>query len=381
MRELDFVRLSLVWLSLIRVLLSYLLGIEAFLLLWWSILVVVTISFLMIKLFLFYLLFELRLVPILIIIIYHGTQPERLRARTAFLIYTLFISIPYLIFIILMLPNHSFILIKRQEPRMIIILLLLLPFLVKIPILGLHFWLPKAHVEASTSGSIVLAGLLLKLGSYGVIRVFYLFRRLVIIPWRGLFWLILSLIRRFLTIIQTDVKKLVAYSRVTHITFMILGITTNSKFIILRVVILSLAHGWASMGIFEGAGSISHRSSSRLNYFLTSEYSLNWFVIIMGALLVRNARVPPLPSFYPEVGILISLVGMYSFNWIVLFILLSLIVCYYNTFLYFLISNTIKNVRRTLYTSLSKEGGSLYLLFLISLLTLGWLQLLFKPNT
>jgi len=112
-----------------------------------------------------------------------------------------------------------------------LVLILILPFLVKLPIFGLHFWLPKAHVEARTRGSMVLAGLILKLGGFGLVRLYFyvvngfnFFYKL-----KGLI-LSLVLVSRIFTFLQSDAKKIVAYRRVTHINFILISILISMKF-------------------------------------------------------------------------------------------------------------------------------------------------------
>lgn len=325
------------------------------------------------NLFVFYVLFELRLVPILLIIVFWGRQPERLSAGLYFLIYTRTFSIPFMVIIINSSPFITFSFFRgKMLTRSWLRIILLMPFLVKIPVIGLHFWLPKAHVEARTRGSIILAGLLLKLGRYGALRVVYIFSMLSI-KWTLSYWLFGSIVSSIITFIISDIKKLVAYRSVRHMTFMIIAIISNNKLLFLVVLMLSLAHGWASIAIFARAGILRNSSRSRMGVLISIESKISRLIIILGILLLSNASLPPFPSFFPE----LALVGLISFsiNMVVFFILLRVTVCYFNTYIFIWFSHKSSRENQRL-ISRSREHFKLSQLTLLSLLTLIWLQCL-----
>lgn len=284
--------------------------------------------FLALDLFLFYVFFELMLVPMYLIIGIWGGQ-RRVYATLKFVLFTLAGSLLMLVGIIavyiasgepgdrtLSLP----LLIERRasfaiEFQIWVFLAFALAFGIKMPMVPVHTWLPDAHVEAPTAGSIILAGVLLKAGGYGFIRF-----ALPLFPYGTQFWLpaliFLSVVAivygAIVSAVQKDLKKLVAYSSVAHMGFVTLGIFVLDLQGAVGATLQMLNHGIVTGALFLFVGIQYEKTHRRLIADLGG-LANHWplYTVFFGVFTLASLGLPGLNGF---VGEFLVLLGAFSFN-------------------------------------------------------------------
>ena len=233
------------------------------------------------------------------------------------MLYTVCASLPFLIIIIIYFNslNQSvsyFPFFSTSAIYSLTSIMVIIGFLVKIPMFFFHLWLPKAHVEAPVTGSIILAAVLLKLGGFGLFRFnFMIFSSTFLINFVYPLSIIGGAVIRILCIRQRDLKVLIAYSSVAHIRFVIRRIIVNSALGLWAALRIIIAHAFSSSGLFLGANYIYLRSSTRIIFLnkcvirILPLFSMYWFM-----LCVASIGGPPTFNLLREI-VNISLI----FNW------------------------------------------------------------------
>jgi NADH-quinone oxidoreductase subunit M len=189
-----------------------------------------------------------------------------------------------------------------------------LAFLIKVPLFPFHTWLPDAHVEAPTAGSVILAGVMLKMGTYGLLRfAFPLFPNAFVYfaPWIAALAVIGIVYGALVAMVQPDMKKLVAYSSVSHLGFVVLGLCSNTVQGVEGAIYQMLNHGVSTGGLFMVVGMLSDRRHTRL----ISEYGGIKAVMprLVACFLLITLSSIAVPGFNGFVGEFLILLG--AFRW------------------------------------------------------------------
>jgi NADH-ubiquinone oxidoreductase chain 4 len=280
-------------------------------------------AFVSLDLLLFYIFFESILPIIFILIVIYGHGENRFRSAFLLFLYTLGGSLPMLLCILYIYSNigsTDFQLISLHEINFNIQKLLWLGFFiafaVKTPLYPFTIWLPKAHADSPLAGSILLAGTILKLATYGYLRVL-----INILPDASNYFgplvqtiaIIAIIYASFSTIIQQDTKRLIAYSSIAHMGVVVLGLFSNTIQGIEGGILLALAHGFVSPALFICVGGIIYeRTGTRIiNYIRGLVINMPIFTTLFFIFTLCNTGIPLSLNFLGEV---MSLIGIFERN-------------------------------------------------------------------
>jgi NADH-quinone oxidoreductase subunit M len=284
--------------------------------------------FVSLDLFLFYVFWDAMLIPMYFLIGIWGYD-QRVYAAIKFMLYTMAGSVLMLIAILGLAYLHSsatgaysFDLLKlyaldiAPQTQMWFFLAFTLAFAIKVPLFPFHTWLPDAHVQAPTAGSVILAGVLLKMGTYGLLRFsFPLFPEAAayFAPWIAVLAVIGIVYGALVAMVQPDMKKLVAYSSVSHLGFVVLGICAMNVQGVEGALYQMLAHGVSTGGLFLIVGMLSDRRHTRL----ISEYGGLKAVVpkLTAAFLIITLASIGLPGLNGFIGEFLIMLGAFRWDW------------------------------------------------------------------
>lgn len=285
------------------------------------------VVFSVLDLLIFYIFFESILIPMFLIIGIWGSRTRKLKAAYQFFLYTVIGSLFMLLSIFLILfetGSTDFLILNSvtfsKDKEIFLWLAFFLSFSVKVPMVPFHIWLPEAHVEAPTSGSVILAGILLKMGTYGLLRY-----SICLFPYASIYFTPLIYVLSILAVIYTslttlrqiDLKKIIAYSSVGHMAFVTAGIFSFNIYGVEGSIFVMLSHGFVSSALFLCIGILYDRYHTRLiKYYSGLTQVMPIFSFFFVFFSMANLGFPGSSSF---VGEFLTLIGCFQSNTIVSF--------------------------------------------------------------
>jgi proton-translocating NADH-quinone oxidoreductase chain M len=285
-------------------------------------------TFCVLDLLLFYIFFESVLIPMFLIVGIWGSRERKILAAYYFFLYTLLGSVVMLLSILYIYyqvgtTDYETLITFSFSPleQKLLWFTFFLAFASKVPMIPVHLWLPEAHVEAPTAGSVILAGVLLKLGTYGFIRF-----SLPLFPKASFFFTPLVytiaaigiIYTSFTAIRQTDFKRIIAYTSIAHMNLVILGIFSFNIIGIEGAILQSLSHGFVASALFLVIGVVYDRYRTRIvQYYGGLATVMPLYVTIFSFFTLANISFPGTSSF---VGEFLILVGSFKVNTTITFL-------------------------------------------------------------
>lgn len=278
--------------------------------------------FSVLDLFLFYVFFESVLIPLFVIIGVWGSRQRKVRAAYQFFLYTLAGSLLMLLAVLLIYLQAGSLDIQvlyvtpfTEERQLLLWCAFFASFAVKVPMVPVHIWLPEAHVEAPTAGSVLLAGIMLKLGLYGFLRFsipLFPYACQYFTPLVATLSIIAIIYTSLTTCRQVDLKKIIAYSSVAHMNFVTLGLFSLNAQGVHGSILLMISHGLVSPALFLLVGGLYDRHKTRtLRYFSGLATTMPIFALFFVFFTMANISLPGTSSF---VGEFLVLTGTFENN-------------------------------------------------------------------